>query len=89
MIRVIGCIGSTPSIGSVIISWWRVGTIRTLAPASAATARSQAPAASTTVSQRIVPCSVSTPATASPRRTIPVTSVCGSIRTPSRSAALA
>ena len=89
MMRTIGSSGPTPSIGSVMSTWWRVGTIGTWIPAPAATWRAQAPAASTTTGVSIRPRSVSTPRTAPSWTWIPVTVVLGSSVAPSLPAAAA
>ena len=54
---------STPGIGSVIRSWWRVGTTGSGPPSAAATTRAQPPAASTTMRVAMVPPGVRTPST--------------------------
>ena len=60
------------------MSWCRVGTSFTVEPPSAATARSHAPAASTTTGARISPRFVRTPKTLPPVVWISWTSVFGS-----------
>ena len=83
----IGCAGSTPADGSVISSWCRTGAIATPppAPASPATCRTHAPAASTTASAASMDlASVSTPAARPPENGMPTTASDSSISTPWR-----
>jgi hypothetical protein len=89
MTRTMGSSGRTPSMGSVMRTWWRVGTIATWIPAWAATWRAQAPAASMTIGLSIRPRSVSTPSTTPALTWTPVTVVFGSSVAPSLPAAAA
>ena len=63
MTRQIDCSLRMPGIGSVMKSWWRIGTTGMRIPDSSATCRVQAPAASTTIGAEIDPLLVVTPVT--------------------------
>ncbi len=78
-----------PAIGSVMKSWWRVGTIGTRMPTSSASRADQAPAASTTTGLSITPADVRTPRIRPPSWRNPVTAVPGARVTPISPAAAA
>ena len=89
MTRQIGCSLRMPGIGSVMKSWWRIGTTGMRIPDSSATCRVQAPAASTTIGAEIDPLLVVTPVTRPLplSRSRPVTGVSVSTVTPCARAA--